>query len=334
MKIFLTGGSGLLGQHFVELAVSEGAHIVALVRPTSKTIHLQSPNITLFSGDLQDVEHLARGMGACDAVVHLASPRGGWRKPRLFEQGIIDGTGAVLEAMKISGVPLLFYMSSICVHGLDPTNDIPINETNDFAQRFLPHDYYGKAKAQAERLIVSAQRAGDIQAIILRPGWFYGPHDSNGYGQLAKRLKQRLLFKIGSGQNRLPLVYVGNIATIIWQCLLQPTIDYRVYLYANDGHITQNDYLGSLTRATASRKRPIRVPQSLLLLSALFQETASAWSNYRLPTLHTRQFIYLWGSNWSFDQRLIASELGYVPKIDYKKGFMLTEDWYRSTAIV
>ena len=74
MRIYLTGGTGLLGSHFAELAVAEGASVVSLVRPTSNTAHLNSLGIALSTGDLRDAASLASGMKGCAAVVHAASP--------------------------------------------------------------------------------------------------------------------------------------------------------------------------------------------------------------------------------------------------------------------
>ena len=41
MKIYLTGGSGLLGSHFCQIAKAEGAGVVSFVRPTSNTAYLE-----------------------------------------------------------------------------------------------------------------------------------------------------------------------------------------------------------------------------------------------------------------------------------------------------
>ena len=47
MKILLTGGTGLLGSHFAEVATTEGATVVSLVRPDSDTAYLKALGITL-----------------------------------------------------------------------------------------------------------------------------------------------------------------------------------------------------------------------------------------------------------------------------------------------
>jgi uncharacterized protein YbjT (DUF2867 family) len=73
MRIYLTGGTGLLGGHFAELAIAEGANVVALARPASDRSHLSSLGVVLRTGDLGDVPTLASGMSGCDAVVHAAS---------------------------------------------------------------------------------------------------------------------------------------------------------------------------------------------------------------------------------------------------------------------
>ena len=36
MKIFLTGGTGFIGSHFLDAALKKGYHVKALIRPKSK----------------------------------------------------------------------------------------------------------------------------------------------------------------------------------------------------------------------------------------------------------------------------------------------------------
>lgn len=328
MKLFLTGGTGLLGRYFADVATKNGAEIVALARPTSDTTHLQSIGATLHRGDLNDPESMAVGMAGCDAVVHLAAIKGGWRKPSLFEQSIVQGTKKLLKAMGQAKVRNLIYVSSICVHGLDPIMGKPISELSGFSQKFLPHDDYGRAKMRAEQAVEHAHQQGEITATVIRPGWFYGPGDA-GYAGLVKRLKQRLLFKIGDGENHLPLVYVGNVAEILWACVSQPSDDYRVFLYAADGAVTQNEYFESLKRAAGMAPEPIQLSQRWLLPFATAQEKLSRFSGYRLPTLQTRQFVYLWGGDWQFDQSKTVKEFDLGCLITPQDGLLRTETWYK-----
>ena len=173
MRIYLTGGTGLLGSHFAEIATTEGAEIVSLVRPTSNAAALASLGVDLSMGNLGDVASLASGMKDCDAVVHTASPIGGWGSPSSFEEHTIQGTRNVIAAMEASSVKTLIHISTISVHGLDPIQGKHISEADGFGSDFLPYDHYGRAKVKAEKIIKEAHEAGKIQATILRPGWIY-----------------------------------------------------------------------------------------------------------------------------------------------------------------
>jgi nucleoside-diphosphate-sugar epimerase len=331
MRIFLTGGTGLLGSHFAELALAEGARVVALVRPTSDTAFLNSlgGDISCSTGDLLNVRSLAVGMQGCDAVVHAASPLGGWGAPKLYEDLTIAGTRNVLAAMEAGSVKTLIYISTVSVHGLDPVQGSPVSEASGFGSRFLPYDHYGRAKVTAEKAVAETHAAGKIQATILRPGWIYGPRDRNSYGRLADMMRRGIAMRIGKGDNQIGLVYAGNVALAVWAALIRPSPACRVYLCASDGRVTQNQYLQSLARATGAKRRPISLSRSGLLALGTLQEHLSIALGYRLPVLLSRYIVHLIGSDWSFDQSRIEQELGYCPATTYQQGFAATEQWYR-----
>jgi len=331
MRIYLTGGSGLLGSHLGQVARAEGASVVSLVRPTSNTAYLESLGVALSTGNLRDVASLTSGMKDCDAVVHAASPLGGWGSPKLYEENTINGTSNVIAAMEASSVKTLIHISTISVHGLDPIQGKPVSERNGFGSEFLPYDHYGPAKVKVETIIQEAHEAGRIQATILRIGWMYGPRDNNSYGRLADMMRRGIAIKVGNGDNQVSLVYAGNVARAIWMALVKYSPDYRVYLYANDGKATQNDYFESIARATYTLRGPISLPKSFLLALGSVQEFLSVSFGYRIPVLLSRFVVHLLGSEYSFDQSCIERDLGYSPQVSYEQGFAATEEWYRES---
>jgi len=330
VKIFVTGSTGFLGGYFVQRAVAEGAEVMALVRPSSDTRSLPA-TVSLSVGDLNDKSSLAKGMTGCEAVVHIASPKGGWKRPKIYQTTLLGGTQNVVTAMKESNVRQLIYLSTISVHGLDPLQGKDISAQDGFGQRLLPYDYYSQAKIQAEQIVQAAHESGLIEATVLRPGWLYGPGDEASYGRLADWMRHGLALRIGSGRNRLPLVYVENVAACLWAALAHPSHKYRVTLYAFDGTISQNDYLASLRRATSFGGRPLYLPTAVLLFATTLLEHLSLASHYRLRAFLTRYYVHLMGSHWHFQQSQLAEELGYVPQVDYRQGLALTEDWYRAS---
>jgi nucleoside-diphosphate-sugar epimerase len=331
MRIYLTGGTGLLGSHFATLALAEGARVISLARPTSNTAYLEALSVPLSIGDLRDAESLVPGMQDCDAVVHAASPLGAWGSPQLYAENTVQGTRNVIAAMEIHAIKSLVYISSISVHGLDPLRGKPISEADGFGTEFLPYDHYGRAKVQAEQIVREAHDAGRIQATVLRPGWIYGPRGENSYGTRADMMRRGLAIKVGNGENRVALVYAGNIARAIWLALVKASPDYRVYLCARDGSITENDYFASLARATRASRGPISVPKDVLLGLGHLLERLSVASGYRIPVIPSRFVVHLLGSEAHFDQSRTGRELGYVPPIDCPEGFAATEAWYRAS---
>jgi nucleoside-diphosphate-sugar epimerase len=71
MKVFLTGGTGFVGTHFIEQAMEAGHDIVALRRPGSRLRRALPREPHWIEGQLDD-DHAA-GLQGCDAFVHLAS---------------------------------------------------------------------------------------------------------------------------------------------------------------------------------------------------------------------------------------------------------------------
>jgi nucleoside-diphosphate-sugar epimerase len=336
MKIFLTGGTGLLGSHFAELALTKGADIISLVRPTSNTAHLKSLGVTLIKGNLRDVKSLILGMKDCDAVVHAASPTGFLEPTKLYEEDIVGGTKNVITAMEANSVKNLVYISTLAVHGIDPIKGKPISEADGFGKhffpgkQFLPYSYYSRAKIKAEKIVKEAHEVGKIQATVLRPGWLYGPRDNHRYGRLADAMRQGKIIKVGNGKNRLPLVHVGNVAKAIWLALIKKAPEYRVYLCVYDGKITQNEFFESLVRAANTKRRPISLPKSFFLFTNVLQELVSIILEYRINVLPPH-YLIAFGYDWNFDQSHIERDLGYSPEINYEKGFAMTEEWYQQS---
>jgi nucleoside-diphosphate-sugar epimerase len=140
--------------------------------------------------------------------------------------------------------------------------------------------------------------------------------------------------KVGCGDNQLPLIYAGNVASAIWKALIIESSDFRVFLCANDGKVTQNEFLESLARATNAKRSPLSIPKSTLLVLGALQENLSALFKYRIQVLLSRYVIHLLGSDWSFDQSRIREELDYSSKISYEQGFAETEAWYRQSRAI
>ncbi|MFM0355671.1 NmrA family NAD(P)-binding protein [Paraburkholderia nemoris] len=75
MKLFITGGTGFIGQAVARKAITLGHQVTALVRRDSSAAAsaLARLGVTLYSGDLREPQSFAAAAGAADGVVHAAS---------------------------------------------------------------------------------------------------------------------------------------------------------------------------------------------------------------------------------------------------------------------
>ncbi len=161
MKIFLTGGTGLLGRAFVDLMTERGLDFVA---PTSDVLDLL---------DFETVNHFIATKKP-DLILHCAAytavDQAETERKKCWDLNV-----EVLRNLLKSGCPIVHF-STDYVFDTD-LRPIPVDQERE------PLNYYGETKATAEELLESYQ--GDWYNI--RTTWLYGP---NGKG-FPEKVKQR-----------------------------------------------------------------------------------------------------------------------------------------------
>jgi dihydroflavonol-4-reductase len=172
MRVAVTGAAGHVGANLVRALLERGVAVRALVRRDRRA--LDGLDLEVAQADLGDPSSLERGFAGVERVFHLAARisivAGDEAEVRRTN---VDGTRAVVEACRRAGVARLIHFSSIHALSSDPT-DRPIDEERPLAgDEALPYD---RSKADAERLVREAARAG-LDAIVLNPTAVLGPLD-------------------------------------------------------------------------------------------------------------------------------------------------------------
>jgi hypothetical protein len=102
MRAFVTGGSGFIGSHLIDALLEAGWRVGAL---SHRGPILQADRVEITAGDVIDIRALAAGVKGADAVFHLASAVGSFRRVREDDFKVnAAGTEAVLEAARRAGV--------------------------------------------------------------------------------------------------------------------------------------------------------------------------------------------------------------------------------------
>lgn len=149
MILAITGGTGFVGGHLIDLALAAGHQVRALARRTQT----ERDGVTWIAGALDDAVALSTLVSTADAVIHVAGAVNAADRAG-FAAANIAGTQAVIDAARVWAVRRFVHVSSLAAREPLLSN-------------------YGWSKAGAE----DAVRASDLDWTIVRPPAVYGPGD-------------------------------------------------------------------------------------------------------------------------------------------------------------
>jgi uncharacterized protein YbjT (DUF2867 family) len=189
MKVFVTGGTGFVGNHVVKELLEKGHQVKALVRPGSEHKIKRPDEVDVFPGSVEEVADLSRGMEGCDAVIHLVGIiRAFPNRGVTFEKLHTEATANVIAAAKEVGVATLLHMSTL-------------GATEDGATPYL------RTKFAAEELV----RESGLKYTIFRPSLIFGP-GGEAIKMFADMVKKIAVPIIGDGKYRFQPVSVFTVA--------------------------------------------------------------------------------------------------------------------------
>jgi len=274
MSVFVTGGTGLVGSHVIQLLRSRGHQVRALVRNGNGQQLVEAIGATPVFGAVENPDAWTHAAGV-DAIVHAAAivvARHDWLT---FQSINIDGAKHAGITASEHGIQLV-HISSVAVYGrgLRSTAN-KIDEYSTLAD--LPEtDYYARSKRQAEATIESLVRDRGLQAVSLRPCVIYGERDRTFLPHVVRILDRGFAPLIGDGSNSLSVVYAGNVADAVLAAIEHPEVTGPVNV-TNDGDVTQREFYAAVGSALGKRVRLVRIPiPAAYLFAATRQRTRRA----------------------------------------------------------
>jgi UDP-glucose 4-epimerase len=227
LKVLVTGGSGFIGSHVVDVLIARGHEPVIFDRLPSP--HHERGSVATVIGDATDTDDLAAAMKSCDAVVHLAAMadvNDVQADPEGAERLNGRATLAVLEAARRSGVERVVYGSTIWVY-----SDCPETAVDEDTRFVAPGHLYTATKLAGELYCRSYAELYGIDYTILRFGIPYGPRARDATVLAAfvgKALRGEPLTLAGDGSQGRRFVYVEDLADGVERALA-PAAANRIY---------------------------------------------------------------------------------------------------------
>ena len=318
--ILITGATGFLGHHLVPYLVGLGYSLRAVVRPSSDTRFLQKHGVELaYAEDITKVDAIAQACVGCAQVIHAAGLFRFWGEPDEFWQTNVEGTTAVLQAVKNLPIQRFIYISTIAVVGKPPTNR-PIDETT----RCNPLEPYQQSKLEAENRVLAAHAEDGLPAIVLRPGAFYGPWGRYAFNRLffEEPLKGWRI-KVDNGRHITFPVFVPDVVQGVELALRNGRFG-EIYNICGES-LEHNRVNAIVNRLAGISDWRVNFPTWMVLLLARTWTALSKFTG-REPFYPINMAPYVF-QDWHISYQKATAELGFQPT-PFAEGARQTLEWY------
>lgn len=176
MKCMVTGATGFIGIRLVQKLLEQNDQVNILVRSKHKLPEEIQRKVSVFEGDLMNLEAIENAMNNCDFVFHLAAFAGIWSKDKMLAwRTNVEGTKNILNAALKNKIKKVVYTSSAAT--FPPSKEIePVDETSQLPDSYLTD--YEITKRKAEQLCMEFTTKG-LDTVIVNPTRVFGPGPLN-----------------------------------------------------------------------------------------------------------------------------------------------------------
>jgi dihydroflavonol-4-reductase len=176
-RVFLTGGTGVIGTALVGRLLARGDEVVGLARSDAAAAALTARGVAVVRGEGYDEDALVRGMEGCAFAYNVAGLNSLCvEDPRPMERLNVDGAAAAVRAAARAGVARIVHTSSSAAIGEAPGT--VGNEGTPHRGWYL--STYERTKTKGERAALAAAREVGQDLVCVNPSSVQGPGRAGG----------------------------------------------------------------------------------------------------------------------------------------------------------
>jgi dihydroflavonol-4-reductase len=323
-KVFVTGGTGVIGRALVARLQERGDQVVALARSESSANELTERGVEVARGEAWDESALAEGMSGCTLAFNLAGVNSLCVvDPEPMTRANVDGAVAAVRAAARARVPRLIHSSSAATIG-EPTGTVANEWT---AHRGFYLSTYERTKTEGERAALSAARAVGQDLVCVNPSSVQGPGRASGTARfLLAFLDGRLKVFV---KTYLSMV---DIADCIEGHLLAAERGVSGERYLLSGiRLTSDEALTLAAEVTGTEQRARFVPRGLASGAAALAETGARLIGRTPPICREMIRTVLHGHRYDGSRAERELDLHYTPP---RETFLRTMQWAKEQGLL
>lgn len=309
-EVLLTGADGWLGSRLREILTNQF--------PTA--------SIRSFQGDLRRPEDCHRfcegGIGAtlfhAAGVIHP-------RRVREFYEVNVAGTVHLLEAAAKARVRRVVVVSSNSPCGCNPHPDHLFDEQSPYR----PYMNYGYSKMLMEQAVQQRQQRGDLETVIIRAPWFYGPNQPQRQTLFFKMIRDGKVPIVGTGQNLRSMAYLDNLCQGLVLAATSEHANGQIYWIADKRPYSMNEIVDTIERLLEEEfKIPcahqrLHLPSIVSEIAWVADKTIQALGFYH-PKIHVLSEM---NKTIACSIAKAEKQLGYHPQIALEEGMRRSIQW-------
>jgi nucleoside-diphosphate-sugar epimerase len=297
MRLAITGATGFVGSHLVDVALGAGHEVKALTRREQR----QRGGVDWVLGDLGCRDPLELLVDGVDAIIHVAGTISA-PNAAAFDKGNVEGTLAMLAAATAGGVQRFVHVSSL-------------------AAREPKLSLYGASKAKAEELVHSS----GLDWAIVRPPAVYGSGDKETL-ELFRMAKLGLMLMPPKG--RVSVIHADDLARLLL-ALAPYAAPSNILIEPDDGKPggwTHREFARALAAAVGTRAAVISSPGIILRAAARLDHLVRG----EKAKLTTDRAAYFSHRNWVVEPKRSPPPALWHAEIETMQGLADTAAWYRA----
>jgi nucleoside-diphosphate-sugar epimerase len=308
-RVFVTGGTGFIGERLVAALLTAGRSVRALSRPTGDRSVAGARELEWVTGDVLDRESLRRGMAGCTEVFHLAAYARNWaRDPSVYFRLNVEGARNVFETAMEAGVQRIVYTSTIVVFGPTPPGVVGNEEMPRATSRFLTE--YEESKAVAEKEALELTSRG-FPIVVVYPTRAFGPGKLTEGNSVSLMIRQygrgRFPFLLAQGRNVGNYAFVDDLVEGHLLAMKKGVVGERYILGGENASLER--LFRIVDELTDRRHRQLSLAPSLATLFARLEKRKAEWLGLypRITPGWVETFLH----DWAFSSAKAEHDLGY-----------------------
>jgi len=338
--LLVTGATGLVGSHVVERARKDGIPVRVLVRSNSDTKLLDDWGVEKVHGDMSDAESLKKAVAGATHVVHCAAKVGDWGPVDDYRAVNVRGVDELLSAAEAAGsldacdpaqpskagsMKRYVHISSLGVY--EARDHYGTDESEPPSTKGI--DGYTLTKVESEQVVQRHIAEKSLPAVILRPGFIYGPRDRTVLPRILKNMKAGKVKFLGSGEQLMNNTFVGNLTDAVFLALNKDGVTGRTYNITDGRLVTKHEFLNTIAELAGYPKPTKHVPLGVAkAVAAVLEKLWKLRGKQEAPTPSKATIKFL-GLNLDYSVQKAKNELGYEPRVDFQEGIKSAVEWAR-----